>query len=104
MSVIVCGAKPWVEIDTVYGPPTRRPVTVNWPLLDVVAVEPEPVRLSTMRTLAPAAGAPPASTTVPRIADVVSCANPATDIESNARVAKSALPKVRNGKRMDFLF
>jgi hypothetical protein len=79
-------------------------VAVNWPVAEVVAVELEPVRLSTMRTLAPLAGRPSGALTVPRMADVVSCANPATDIESNVRIAKSALPKVRNGTRVDFLF
>jgi hypothetical protein len=49
-----------------------------------------------MRTLAPAAGAPSGPLMVPRTAEVVSCANPATDTASKAIVAKSARPTFRN--------
>src|SRR5690606_19192877 len=83
-----------------YGPPTRKPVIENWPVADVVPVWVDPVRVSVTRTLAPAAGLPSGRLMVPRIAEVVSCANPATGIARHSTAASQAQAATGSNARL----
>ena len=63
---------------------------MNRPELVVVAVLTRPVRVSVIRTDTPAAGPPSGAEMLPLIADVVSCAFPATGTLSSITVANRA--------------
>src|SRR6056297_1073786 len=86
----------WLRTEISYGPPGRSRVARNRPLASVVSVRVTPLRKSSTTTVSPAMGAPPSSRTLPRMLDVVSCANPATGTMTMRRAATQARTMLRH--------